>query len=203
MPVEFSRVFSNTTVLDCKEIQPVNPKGNQFWIFIGRTDAEAETPNTLATWCKEPTRLKRPWCWERLKVGEEDNRGWHGWMASLTQWLVVWEGSGSWWWTGKPDVLQSMGLQSLTPLSDWTELSSSTSPFLPLKTQSNRILGNPLGHKQLCTPSHCCWVWANTWPKLCQSDSPSNSWEQTGRNPDYLKSETYKFRWGGAIYGDK
>ena len=52
--------------LDCKEIQPVNPKGNQPWIFIGRTDAEA--PVTLAIWCKELSRWKRPWCWERLKA---------------------------------------------------------------------------------------------------------------------------------------
>ena len=59
--------------LDCKEIKPVNPKGNQSWIFIRRTDAEA--PNTLATWCKELIHWKRPWCWERLKAGEEDERG--------------------------------------------------------------------------------------------------------------------------------
>ena len=96
--------------LDCKEIQPVHPKGGQSWIFIGRTDAEAEIPNTLATWCKELTHWKRPCCWERLKVGGEGNdRGWDGWMASLTEWTRVWAGSGSWWWTGKPGVLQSMG----------------------------------------------------------------------------------------------
>ena len=63
--------------------------------------------NTLATWCEELTRLKRPWCWERLKAeGEGDDRGWDGWMASQTQWTWVWINSGSWWWTG----------------SDWTEL---------------------------------------------------------------------------------
>ena len=71
--------------LDCKKIQPVNPKGNQSWIFIGRIDAEAETP-TLATWCEELSYLKRPWCWERLKAGGErgDRRG-NGQIASLTQ----------------------------------------------------------------------------------------------------------------------
>ena len=54
----------------------------------------------------------RLWCWERLKAGGEgDNSGWDGWMASPTQWTWVWVGSGSWWWTGKPGVLQSMGLQ--------------------------------------------------------------------------------------------
>ena len=78
--------------------------------------------NTLATWCKEPTRWKSPWCWERLKAGEEgDNRGWDGWMASPTWWTWVWVGSGSWWWTEKPGMLQSMGSQRLR--HDWvTEL---------------------------------------------------------------------------------
>ena len=67
------------TPLDCKKIQPVHPKGDQSLVFIGRTDVEAETANTLATWCKELTHLKRPWCWERLKAGGEgDNMvGWH------------------------------------------------------------------------------------------------------------------------------
>ena len=98
------------SLLDCKEIQPAHPKGNQPWIFIGRTDAEAETLILMATWCKEMTHLKRPWCWEWLKVGGEgDNRGWNGWIASPTQWTWVWVSSGR-WWTGKPGVLQSMGL---------------------------------------------------------------------------------------------
>ena len=75
------------------EIWPVHPKGNQSWIFIGRTDAEAETS---ATWCKELTHLKRPWCWERLRAGGEgDDRGWDGWMASPTQWT----------WVSKPQEL--------------------------------------------------------------------------------------------------
>ena len=79
--------------------------------------------NTLATWCEELTHLKRPWCWERLKVGGEgDDRGWDGWMASLTRRTWVWVSSRSWWWTGKPGVLQSMGPQSQTWLSDQTEL---------------------------------------------------------------------------------
>ena len=108
--------------LDCKEIQPVHPKGDQSWVFIGRTDAEAETPNTLATWCEELTHLKRPWCWEGLGAGGEgDNRGWDGWMASLIQWTWVWVDSGSWWWTGRPGVLWFMGSQRLG--HDWaTEL---------------------------------------------------------------------------------
>ena len=97
---------------DCKEIQPVHPKGNQPWIFIGRTDAEAETPIFWVTWREEMTHLKRPWCWQRLKVGGKgDDRGWDGWMASPTQWTWVWVNSGSWRWTGRPGVLQSVGSQ--------------------------------------------------------------------------------------------
>ena len=78
--------------------------------------------STLATWCKELTHLKRPWCWERLKAGgEDDDEGWDGWMALPTQWTWVWASSGSWWWTGKPVMLQSMGLQRVG--HDWaTEL---------------------------------------------------------------------------------
>ena len=109
--------------LDCKEIKPVNRKGNQFRIFIGRTDAEAGvSSNTLATYCRELAHWKRPWCWARLKAGGEgDNREWDGWMASPIQWTWVWTCSGSWWWTGKPGVLQSMGSQRVG--HDWvTEL---------------------------------------------------------------------------------
>ena len=70
--------------------------------------------NTLATWCKELNHLKRPWCWERLKGrGEEDNSGWDGWMASLTQWTWICVNSRSWWWTGRPGMLQSRGSQGV------------------------------------------------------------------------------------------
>ena len=78
--------------------------------------------NTLTAWYEELTHLKRPWCWERWKAGGEgDDRGWDGWMASPTQWTWVWVNSGSWRWTGKPGVLQSMGSQRVR--HDWaTEL---------------------------------------------------------------------------------
>ena len=112
--------------LDCKEIQPVHPKGNQSWIFIGRTDAEADTPILWPPDVKNWLILKRPWCWERLKAGGEgDDRGWDGWMTLPTQWAWVWVNSGSWQWTGRPGMLQSMGLQRVrhhwaTELN-WTE----------------------------------------------------------------------------------
>ena len=78
--------------------------------------------NTLATWSEELTHWKRLWCWKRLKVGGEgDDRGWDGWMASPTLWPWVWVNSRSWWWTGKPGELQSMGSQRVR--HDWeTEL---------------------------------------------------------------------------------
>ena len=67
------------------------------------------------TWWEEVTHLKRPWCWERLKVGREgDDRGWDSWMASQTQWTWVWASSGSWWWMG-------VVTKSWTRLSNWTE----------------------------------------------------------------------------------
>ena len=71
--------------------------------------------------CEELTHLKRPWCWERLRPGEGYDRGWDGWVASLTQWTWVWINSGSWWWTGKPGMLRFMVSQRVG--HDWeTEL---------------------------------------------------------------------------------
>ena len=86
--------------------------------------------NTLAIWWEVLTHLKRPWCWERLKVEREgDDRGWDGWMASPTQWTWVWVNSKSWWWTGRPSVLQSMGSQRVK--HDWaTELNWTDNDFL-------------------------------------------------------------------------
>ena len=107
--------------LDCKEIQLVHPKGGQSWVFIGRPGWSWNS-NTLATWCKELTHLKRPWCWERLRAGGEgENKGWDGWMASPSQWTWVWVNSRCWWWTGRPGMLRFMGSQRVG--HDWaTEL---------------------------------------------------------------------------------
>ena len=101
----------------------MHPKGDQSWVFFGRNDAEAVTPVLcLATSCEELTHWKRPWCWEGLRAGGEGvDRRWDGWMASPTRWTWVWVNSGSWWWTGRPGVLQSMGSQRVG--HDWaTEL---------------------------------------------------------------------------------
>ena len=70
--------------------------------------------NTLATWCEELTHWKRPWCWARLKEGGEGgHREWDSWMTSPTWWTWVWVGSRSWWGTGKPGALQSLGSQRI------------------------------------------------------------------------------------------
>ena len=98
--------------LDCKEIQPVHSEGDQPWDFFGRNDAKAETP---VLW---PPHGKSWLIWEGLRAGGEgDNRGWDGWMASLTRWTWVWVNSGSWWWTGRPGVLRFVGSQRVG--HDW------------------------------------------------------------------------------------
>ena len=110
--------------LDIKEIKPVNPKENQPWIFIGRTDAEAEAPvlwpPDVKNWMelfngKDPDAGK-DWGLEKKEGG---NRRWDGWMASQTQWTWMWVNSGRQWRTGKPGVLQLQRVH-WTWLSDWT-----------------------------------------------------------------------------------
>ena len=89
---------SNQSIL--KEINPDIHWKDSCW-----------SSRTLAIWYEEPTHWKIPWCWEGLRAGEGGNRGWDGWMASLTQWTWVWANSRRYWRTGKPGMLQSMGLQ--------------------------------------------------------------------------------------------
>ena len=121
------------TPLDLKEVQPVHSKGDQSWEFIGRTNAEAETP-ILWPPHAELTHWKRPWCWEGLGAGGQgDYREWDGWMASLAWRTWVWVNSGSWWWTGRPGVLQFMGSQRVR--HDWaTELNWTEGQHSWLKT---------------------------------------------------------------------
>ena len=103
--------------LDCKEIQPVHPKGDQSWVFIGRTDVEAVTPVLchldVKSWLiwKDPDAGK-DWGHEEKGTTEDEMVGWH---HSL--WTWVWVNSGSWWWTGMPGMLWFMGSQRVR--HDW------------------------------------------------------------------------------------
>ena len=122
--------------LDCKEIQPVHPEGDQPWDFFGRNDAEAETP---VLW---PPHVKSWLIGKDSDAGrdsgqeEKRTRGWDGWMASLTRWTWVWVNSGRWWWTGRPGVLRLMGSQRVG--HDWaTELNWETQKDNKIKLGNN------------------------------------------------------------------
>ena len=153
--------------MDSKEIQPVHSKGDQSWVFFGRNDAKAETPVTLATSCEELTHWKRLWCWEGLGAGEKgDDRGWDDWIASLTRWTWVWVNSRSWWWTGRPGVLQLMGWQRVrhnwaTELN-WTEKSTYTWYYISIWKMLCISLGFPdssVGKESTCN----AWVRKIHW----------------------------------------
>ena len=110
--------------LGLQGVQPVHPKRDQSWMFIGRTAIEAETP---ILW---PPDVKSWLIWKDPDAGKdwgkEEKRmtGWDGWMTSPTQWTWVWVDFGSWWWAGRPGVLRTVHVvtKSQTRLSDWTEL---------------------------------------------------------------------------------
>ena len=115
--------------LDCKEIQPVHPKGDQSWVFIGRTDVEAETPilwpSDVKNWLtgKDPDAGK-DWRQEEKGTTEDEMVGWHHWL----------NGHGFEWTPGVGDgqgglaCCGSWGCKESTPLSDWTELNDNEMP---------------------------------------------------------------------------
>ena len=101
------------SLLDCKEIQPVHPKGDQSWVFAGRTDAEVQTPilrpTNLKSWLTgKDSDASKDWRQQEKGTTEDEMVGWHhNWMdINLSK---LW----NCWWIGKPDVLQSMGLQTV------------------------------------------------------------------------------------------
>ena len=125
--------------------------------------------NTLATWSEELSHWKRPWCWERLKAGGEgDDRGWDGWIASLTQFTWVWVNSRSWWGTGKPGILQSLGLKRVG--HDWMPEMILTEEF-PMVVVRNDHPFNGLIQQSLLSCSFGAQM-----SKICLSGLKSSSW---------------------------
>ena len=122
--------------LDCKEIQPVHPKGNQSWMFIEGLMLKLKL-QSFGHLMWRADSLERPWCWEGLGAGGEgDDRGWDGWLASPTRWTWVWVNSRSWWWIGRPGVLWFMGSQRVR--HDWaTELNWTDSIYIPFTSTDN------------------------------------------------------------------
>ena len=109
------------SLLNNKEIKTVNHKRNYPWILIGRTEAEAEAPVFWSPDVNSQLTGKVPgtFCWEGLRAEREEGfREWDGWMASSIQWMWTWANFRRWWETGRPGVLQSMGLQRIR--HDWT-----------------------------------------------------------------------------------
>ena len=127
--------------------------------------------NTLATWCEELTPWKLPWCWESLRVGGEgEDRGWDGWMASLTWWTWVWVDSGSWWWTGRPGMLQFRGRKEsdTTERLNWTECQKSYL-LRPPQTLFPAIV-SPLSQKHiLFFYGLLLLTWENVWISVLKS----------------------------------
>ena len=144
----FFLFFSILFPIDCKDIKLVNPKGNQSCVFIGRTDAEAEAP---ICW---PPDVKN-WLIEKDTDHEKDwrqkrrgQREWDGWMALSIQWPWVWANSGRYWRTGKPGVLQSMGLQKVE--HNWaTENNNKLPVFRDFRSRSRERFKNKTKQKHL------------------------------------------------------
>ena len=122
-------------------LKEVNPEYS-----FGRTDTEAEAPVLWPPDEKSWVIRKKPWFWERLKAGGEgDDRGWDGWMVSLTQWTWVWASSGNWWRTGKPGVLQSMGSQRVG--HDWATEQEQQQHVLKIIPANSLLLKNSKDHQ--------------------------------------------------------
>ena len=120
------------------------------------------------------THRKRLWCWEGLGAGGKgDNRGWDGWMASLTRWTRVWVNAGRWWWTGRPGMLWFMGSQRVG--HDWaTELNWTESSLMAPIVTSQCVWA--------CQSSYKRWIYSySSWlcTRLCSYFDRWNGAEET------------------------
>ena len=156
-----------TVMLDCKEIQPVHSKGDQLWDLFGRTHAKAETPIVWPPHAKswligKISDAGRDWGQEE----KGDNRGWDGWMASLTPWTWVWMNSRRLWWTGRPGVLRFMGLQRVG--QDWATELNWTEGREKRQVSAHRYGISSWGHEKFFNFNiwHVCLV-AQSCPSLC------------------------------------
>ena len=137
--------------LDCKEIKAVHPKKNQYWIFTGKTEFEAEAPIICPPDGKNWPIGKDPDVRKDWRQAEKGKTRWDGWMASPSRWTWAWVSSESWWWIGKPDMLQSMALQKDGhDWKDWTELN---------KLRTKRLI-NPIASSWwLASHNHTLLKW--------------------------------------------
>ena len=140
-------------------------------------------------WCKELIHLKRPWCWEGLGAGGEgDNRGWDGWMASLTRWTWVWVNSGSWWWTGRPGVLQFMESQRVGH-DRATELTLYFCNTLHIQLTLEQCKG--LGRFRVpLLPSTTSHSWKSVLCYLCLKNKETDKWFTQGREAETVRIES-------------
>ena len=184
-----------------------SPKGDQSWVFIGRTDAEAETP-VLWPPDAESWLIWKDWCWERLRAGGEgDDRGWDGWLASPTQWTWVWVNSGSWWWTGRPGVLRFMGSQRVgqdwaTKLN-WSACNAEDPGSIPgLGRSAGEGTGYPLQYSWASLMAQLMknlpamretWVWPLGWEDPLEKGKISHSSTLAWRIPWNMESMGSQF----------
>ena len=127
--------------------------------------------------------LKRPWCCERSKAGAEgDDRGWDGWIASPTQWTWVWVNSGSWWWTGRPGVLQSMGSQRVWQTCIWVKKQVRTGHGI---TDWSK-LGKEYGKDVYCHSAYLIYIQST----LCEMPSWMNYKLESRLLEKYQQAET-------------
>ena len=181
----FSYILSWYSVLSKIAICPI--KQNLFSAKIYALHFFNASLVLWLTWCEELTHWKRPWCWEVLKVGGEgDNRGWDGWMASLTWWTWVWASFRSWWWTGKPGIQQSMGCKKLdmTQWLNWTEVSNMASWVALVVKNLSANAGDP--RKASSAPA---------------SGRSPGGWNSNSFQYSCLENSMYRGAWRATVHG--
>ena len=142
--------------LDCKEFQPVHSKGDQSWVFFGRIHVKAETPLLWPPHVKNWLIGKDSDAGRDWEQAEKGTTGWDGWMASLTQWTWVCVNSGSWWWTGRPGMLQFMGSQRVG--HNWTT---------ELNWWTRHVWETAAGYREW--ERTVSWQWISHWPSSSQA----------------------------------